>query len=711
MQLFAKFPPRSRWSALLLGIVMLWGLAWSVGAFALATAQAQQQLPDVRYSTTSNTIYIGRPYSATLPAEAPYVGYPSHPAAPKLAITIPQLASIMQARKQTNLLIDQGNGIWLVKVNLVVYQNTRLEITNANATVPITQLRLESYPTGTNQKKFTKVVADGGQILLQGIKVYAWNTLANAIDPGYLYGRSYLAALNGARMDLWDTEASYLGWQETNPNFPNSKIGKGEPSGLAWRLRATPGDMKTGSTGSIKNSLIHHNYYGNYTYQTINMVFTNNKVYSNVYYGFDPHDYSSNMEIANNEFYNNGYHGLILSRGCVNNAIHDNKMYNNGGHGFMLDRGSDRNQVYNNELYGNSEDGITVFESSNNVFTNNNIHHNKRHGLRINAAYDSTDSFDGLAIDNIVNGNTLLGNAAYGINLYDRADRTVLTNNTVTNNGSYGIYLRTGGNRLENNVITGNTKDGVYILGGPPYTATVGVTPILPAVDRPGHANWIAQNTIQRNKMNGISLVTQATDTTATGNTISSNSYNGVYIQGSLSMRNWVSQNSITSNTKIGISLNSSANNSLAKPVIKNVVGKVVSGTAKAGAKVEVYRDTVDEGKTYKGVTTANASGVWSLTLPPNDSATEGPLTAIAIDSVHNTSPFSSPKATVVAAEIEEAYVTDAMITQQLADDAAAAAEDMQVPDDVDYSETLQELAEQEANAPSVRLFLPLITQ
>ena len=176
-------------------------------------------------------------------------------------------------------------------------------------------------------------------------------------------------------------------------------------------------------------------------------------------------------------------------------------------------------------------------------------------------------------------------------------------------------------------------------------------------------------------------------------------------------MRNWVSQNSITSNTKIGISLNSSANNSLAKRVIKKEVGKVVSGTAKAGAKVEVYRDTSAEGKTYKGVTTANASGVWSLTLPPNDSATEGPLTAIAIDSVHNTSPFSSPKATVVAAEIEEAYVTEAMITQQLADDAAAAAEDMQVPDDVDYSETLQELAEQEANAPSVRLFLPLITQ
>ena len=258
-------------------------------------------------------------------------------------------------------------------------------------------------------------------------------------------------------MDILDSEASYLGWQETNPNFPDSKIGKGEPSGLSWRLRATPGDTKTGTTGSIKNTVIHHNYYGNYTYQTVNMVLTYNKVYSNVYYGFNPHDYSSNMEIAYNEFYNNGYHGLIIS-GCTNNVIHDNKMYNNGGHGFMLDRGWNNNQVFNNELYGNTEDGITVFESSNNTFTNNNIHNNKRHGLQgIDATYDATDSFDALAIDNIVTGNTITANAMYGVNIYDRADRTVLTNNTVTNNGSYGFYIRTGGNRIE-----GNTGHGQH---------------------------------------------------------------------------------------------------------------------------------------------------------------------------------------------------------------------------------------------------------
>ena len=85
--------------------------------------------------------------------------------------------------------------------------------------------------------------------------------------------------------------------------------------------------------------------------------------------------------------------------------------------------------------------------------------------------------------------------------------------------------------------------------------------------------------------MNGISLITQATDTIATGNTIVSNVYNGVYVQDPGSVRNLVSQNSITSNTKLGISLSKSGNAALVKPTIKKVVGTVVSGTATAGAE------------------------------------------------------------------------------------------------------------------------------
>ncbi|MCX6049582.1 MAG: hypothetical protein NT075_31160 [Chloroflexi bacterium] len=47
-----------------------------------------------------------------------------------------------------------------------------------------------------------------------------------------------------------------------------------------------------------------------------------------------------------------------------------------------------------------------------------------------------------------------------------------------------------------------------------------------------------------------------------------------------------------------------------------------------------------------------------------------------------------------------------------MAENLAAAAEDMQTPDDVDYSETLRELEQLELAGPQAwHLFLPLVKQ
>ncbi len=705
------FLRKRAWIALPFILITLLYTGLGTGSFKATPASAQAVLPDLRYASTSNTVYIGRPYNSALPAEAPYTGFPSHPNAPKISITIPQLAT---ALSRYNLFVDQGNGIWLVKANLVIYQNARLDVTS-----PITELRLESYPTSSTTKKYAKVVASGGQIYINGIKLHSWNTLTNAVDTNYNYGRSYLAALYGARMDIINSEASYLGWYSPNPNFPEGGVGKGEPSGLSWRFWANPNNRQTGATGSIQNSLIHHNYYGNYTYQASNMQLTGNKVYSNVYYGFDPHDYSTGLVIARNEFYNNGYHGLILSRGCTDNVISNNKMYNNAGHGFMLDRGSDRNQVFENEIYNNTQDGIAIYASSNNVLTNNISRNNVRYGLRIHATYDATDIFDGLALDNIITNNIFKDNGKYGINIYERADRNSFRNNMVSGNTLIGFYIGTGGNLVQNNTITGNKTDGLYVIGTPPYNVTPGVAPVVQPVDSPGHANIIVQNIVRGNKKNGLTFIKGAIDNQATGNVVESNTENGVYLQESNTKRNLVSQNAITGNTKLGIAISSSANQSMPKPVIKTVVGKLVSGTAKANAKVEIYRDLGDEGKIYKGSTTANSSGAWTFTLPANDNASEGALTALAIDSLNNTSPFSARKVTSVAAagvdqvdavdEVSALYV-EAEIDAQIEENRIAAAEDMQSAVDPDYSETLHELEQLEAEgAQPTTLFLPIV--
>ena len=120
----------------------------------------------------------------------------------------------------------------------------------------------------------------------------------------------------------------------------------------------------------------------------------NNKFHNNAYYGFDPHDFSFGFEVAYNEVFANGKHGIIFSRGCEQNWIHHNTVYGNAQHGIMLDRGSNNNKISDNTVY-NNRDGVAIFESSDNLIQNNNLHDNER-GIRINATYDPQDIFDGL---------------------------------------------------------------------------------------------------------------------------------------------------------------------------------------------------------------------------------------------------------------------------------------------------------------------------
>ena len=120
---------------------------------------AQSTVPAIRYSSSSRTVYIGSPYNASNPAEAPYVTYPSHPNAPKLTITLPELATRLN---KPTLITNLGNGIWLVKLNLVVYQNTQLRLTNET----ISEVRLESIAVGST-KQYVRVVGDGGHIFIQ----------------------------------------------------------------------------------------------------------------------------------------------------------------------------------------------------------------------------------------------------------------------------------------------------------------------------------------------------------------------------------------------------------------------------------------------------------------------------------------------------------------------------------------------------------------
>ena len=113
--------------------------------------------------------------------------------------------------------------------------------------------------------------------------------------------------------DLINTEAAYLGYLAS------------ESYGLTWKVRGFCKDLSnhdvfttTNVYGDIKNSDIHHNYYGHYSFGHQGGVWTNNKMHHNHQYGFDPHDDSDYLTIANNDVYDNVNHGTI---GCIIPAL------------------------------------------------------------------------------------------------------------------------------------------------------------------------------------------------------------------------------------------------------------------------------------------------------------------------------------------------------------------------------------------------------
>jgi parallel beta-helix repeat protein len=643
------------------------------------TPQASAQTgttASVWYDQLSKIIYIGGTY-----ADPAFASYPSRPDAPKDPITVPQLKEALDLQGFGGLVLDQGSGAWLIKSDVVVSPTARLEMTDAS----IKELRLDSTPN--RFPAFTRLVATGGHLQFQNIKVRSWDTIANAPDENYYDGRSYLLAQSGGRMDIVGTEVSHLG------------MGDGEPSGLAWRKRGinTPDDapttdmniIRTGSTGSILNSDIHNNYFGQYSYEAYGLVVKNNKFHHNAYYGFDPHDYSFGFEVAYNEVFANGKHGIIFSRGCEQNWIHHNTVYGNAEHGIMLDRGSNNNKISDNIVY-NNRDGVALFQSSDNLVQNNTLRDNER-GVRINATYDPQDIFDGSSLRNVVIGNTIQDNSQYGLYLYERGDKNVIVSNVIQGNAQSGIYIKTGENKVEKNTIRTNGT-GVTVIGTEQYTTAPNPLPptapvYVPAESQPGvkntfYGNIIADNNnvgvqikkgydnligpknpdiypnyanqISTNGTYGVTIDTTSTENTVTGNVIQANGLSAVLVKGADSVQNVISRNSIAANGG-GIRLSDGGNANIAAPTFTSLPdASPVTGKATPKGKVEVYRDRNGQGRTYLGAATVDTQGNWSFTLPNNDNPQNGAITALAFDASGNTSPFGINGATAGADALYE---------------------------------------------------------
>ena len=338
-----------------------------------------------------------------------------------------------------------ASGEWYLGSELYVLDGITLEIHGTSAGGDCDYLKMKSDSTG-----HVYVRAHGGSLDILSTEVSSWDAPNVSVDTNYDDGRAYLSAisevlvneketckgvakenLGEARMDIEDSEMSYLGYKAS------------ESWAISYKTRGICNDLSNteeyegiGVYGNILNSNLHHFYYGHYSYGHLNGVFMGNKVHDNVVYGFDPHHRSNGLTIEGNEVYNNGNHGIITSKGCDNVKVIGNHVHDNVGCGIFPHYLSDNMLIKDNMVEDNQDSGIAFLESSGGVVTGNTVRRNV-HAIRF-----SVGSRNNVVLDNVFE-----GNSGYDVYTYPGSDSVVeQPDNSLVNN----VFFR--------NVFSGNKQ-------------------------------------------------------------------------------------------------------------------------------------------------------------------------------------------------------------------------------------------------------------
>jgi len=380
--------------------------------------------------------------------------------------------------------------------------------------------------------------------------------------------------------------------------------------------------------------------------------------------------------VLNNQIFSSAGYGISLLSGSEENDIDSNAVCGHALDGIHLD-GADHNMIDNNSIGvqpayiptvgRNQGSGIAALGSDANTFQGNVISNNVASGLYLSGSNANHILENTIGMDS---GRTLaLGNDEYGIYIGDGSDN-VITENWISGNGSDGVRLTgtiTTGNIVQKNWIgtaysapIPNAHHGIGLYNGAHHNTigsasdnTLGNVVLgngwsgIVVVNSPLGANVIGNNSIYSQSFYGIHINNSPGNSVVAnriaGNGNVSNSA-GVRVEnssgsGDASDNNLLWSNQIFNNFGEGIQLVGDANNNISRPVILSASCSQASGTACAGCWVQVFSDKFDEGRYYEGVTTANASGSFSLAI----NAVESNITAVAIDGPGNSSEFSLP--------------------------------------------------------------------
>lgn len=294
------------------------------------------------------------------------------------------------ARQFPDAVVDQGDGVYLARLPIVVGAKAALLVDQGNT------LRL-SEDRGA-------FLVNAGECFIMQAHLLGWREKTNG--PATFSGdkhafRPFYTAWSGSQTYMFGSEIAHLGSATTKAyglslsTFSASDVVYA-PKGLKLEQRPT---------GWLIENRFHDMFYGFYSFEADDVVILRNVYTDNYYYGIDPHDRSRRLIIAENRVSGTKVrHGIIGSREVDDSFIFRNVSFNNHLAGIMLDRLSNRNVVAQNITHDNGSDGIAMYESHNNLIWANQVYRNAHHGIRFRNSRNTA------IVDNVI-----VNNARYGV--------------------------------------------------------------------------------------------------------------------------------------------------------------------------------------------------------------------------------------------------------------------------------------------------------
>ncbi|MET0126595.1 MAG: mannuronan 5-epimerase AlgG [Pseudomonas caspiana] len=281
-------------------------------------------------------------------------------------------------------LSEVSPGVYIARLPILVKADATFEVDK------------KAHELRLSQEKGSFLVNEG-KLFMSDTQLNGWREKTNSLStfrtPKEF--RPFLLSWGGSETYIINTKMASLGYDQSksygvsiSQYTPNTAKQMNKPDPTGWIVGSEFSDM----------------WYGFYCYETKDFVVKGSTYRDNIVYGIDPHDRSHGLIIAENNVYGTKKkHGIIISREVNDSFIFNNKSHDNKLSGLVLDRNSVNNIVAYNDIYKNHTDGITLYESGDNLLWGNKVIANRRHGIRVR------NSVNIKLYENIAMANGLLG--------------------------------------------------------------------------------------------------------------------------------------------------------------------------------------------------------------------------------------------------------------------------------------------------------------